>query len=137
MIPLPNATSALNFGMEEDSEVKRQRLREKIRSKRNQRLGTTEEGDTSNDSGDPSMLQMNDPATRIELSRRVESELRKVFGSDPDAMNVAQQFIDDPMSVMKSHTDSLSNLSKEEKMAVESLMKVTEEDDDEEAPPMQ
>lgn len=117
--------------------MKRQRLREKIRSKRNQRLGTTEEGDTSNDSGDPSMLQMNDPATRIELSRRVESELRKVFGSDPDAMNVAQQFIDDPMSVMKSHTDSLSNLSKEEKMAVESLMKVTEEDDDEEAPPMQ
>lgn len=116
-------------------DANRKRLRERIRDKRNQRLGTD---DAVKDDGDiSSALRIQDLATREELSRRVGAELRKVFGSDPDAMKVAQNFINNPMSALDSSTRTLSQLSTEEKVAVESLVKMSGEDDEEEAPPMQ
>ena len=119
----------------DSSDANRKRLREKIRSKRNQRLGAedaaTEETDTN------PMLRLQDPAQRIELSRRVEEEMRKVFGSDPNAMKVAEQFIKNPMSALDSSAGVLSHLTTEEKIAVESLMKMSTDEDEEEAPPMQ
>ncbi len=119
----------------DSSDANRKRLRDKIRNKRNQRLGTedaaTEETDTN------PMLRLQDPATRAELSRRVQEEMRKVFGSDPDAMKVAEQFIQNPMSALDSSARTLSHLSTEEKIAVESLMKLSTDEEEEEAPPMQ
>lgn len=116
-------------------DANRKRLRERIRSKRNQRLGT--EDAVTDDSDNNSALRIQDPATREELSRRVEAELSKVFGSDPDAMKVAQSFINNPMSALDSSARALSQLSTEEKVAVESLVKMSGEDDEEEAPPVQ
>ena len=119
----------------DSSDANRKRLREKIRNKRNQRLGSedaaTEETDTN------PMLRLQDPATQTELTRRVEEEMRKVFGSDPNAMKVAEQFIQNPMSALDSSARTLSHLSAEEKIAVESLMKMSTDEDDEEAPPVQ
>lgn len=119
----------------DSSDENRKRLREKIRNKRNQRLGTedaaTEETDTN------PMLRLQDPATQAELSRRVQEEMRKVFGSDPNAMKVAEQFIQNPMSALDSSARTLSHLSTEEKIAVESLMKLSTDEEEEEAPPMQ
>tara|TARA_X000000368_G_scaffold403162_1_gene377846 strand:- start:458 stop:814 length:357 start_codon:yes stop_codon:yes gene_type:complete len=116
-------------------DANRIRLRERIRNKRNQRLGTDDA--VKDDSDISSVLRIQDPATREQLSRRVEAELRKVFGSDPDAMNVAQNFINNPMSALDSSTRTLPHLSTEERVAVESLVKMSEGEDDEEAPPMQ
>ena len=113
----------------ENPDVQRKRLRDKIRSKRNERLGT---GDAV--AANESMLKINDPATRVELSRRVETELRKVFGTTPDAMTMAQSFIDNPMAAVHA---AMPSMSAEEKRAVDSLLKPPNEDDDEEAPPMQ
>lgn len=122
--------------MDSSSDANRRRLREKIRNKRNQRLGAEE--DVATDETDAtSMLRLQDPATRAELSRRVETELRKVFGSDSDAMKVAEQFIQNPMSALDSSARTMSHLSAEEKIAVESLMKMSTEEEEEEAPPMQ
>lgn len=120
----------------DSSDANRRRLREKIRNRRNQRLGT--EGDAAAEETDAnSMLRLQDPATRVELSRRVEDEMRKVFGSDPNAMKVAEQFIKNPLSALDSSARTLSHLSNEEKIAVESLMKMSTEEEEEEAPPMQ
>jgi hypothetical protein len=116
-------------------DANRKRLRDRIRNKRNQRLGTDDA--VTDDSDINSALRINDPATREELSRRVEAELSKVFGSDPDAMKIAQDFINNPMSVLDSSTHTLSHLSTEERVAVESLVKMSEEEEEEEAPPMQ
>lgn len=118
----------------DSSDANRQRLREKIRNKRNQRLGA--EDDASNGTDANPMLRLQDPAKRDELSRRVQEELRKVFGSDPDAMKMAEQFVKNPMSALESSADTLSHLSTEEKVAVDSLMKMSTEEE-EEAPPMQ
>lgn len=119
----------------DSSDANRKRLREKIRNRRNHRLGTE---DAATDDPDPcSMLRLQDPATRVELSRRVEEELRKVFGSDPNAMRVAEQFIKNPMSALESSARTLSHLSKEERIEVESLLKMSTDEDEEEAPPMQ
>jgi len=116
-------------------DANRRRLREKIRHKRNQRLGT--EDATTDEPDASSTLRLEDPALRDELSRRVESELRKVFGSDPEAMRVADSFIKNPMSALDSSAGTLPHLSPEEKIAVESLVKMSEGEDEEEAPPMQ
>jgi len=117
----------------DSSDTNRRRLREKIRSKRNQRTGAE---DAPADEADAnSMLRLQDPATRDELSRRVESELRKVFGSDPNAMKIAEQFIQNPMTALDSSARTLSHLSTEEKIAVESLVKMSTEEEEEEAPP--
>ena len=121
--------------MDSSSDANRRRLREKIRNKRNQRLGAEDVGTDETDAS--SMLRLQDPATRAELSRRVETELRKVFGSDSDAMKVAEQFIQNPMSALDSSARTMSHLSAEEKIAVESLMKMSTEEEEEEAPPMQ
>lgn len=119
----------------DSSDANRRRLREKIRDKRNQRLGT--EDAAADDPDVNPMMRLNDPATQQELSRRVETELRKMFGSDPDAMKVAEKFIQNPMSALDSSARTLSHLSTEEKKAVESLMKMSTEEDEEEAPPLQ
>lgn len=119
----------------DSSDENRKRLREKIRNKRNQRLGT-EDAATGETDTNP-MLRLQDPATQAELSRRVQEEMRKVFGSDPDAMKVAEQFIQNPMSALDSSARTLSHLSTEEKIAVESLMKLSTDEEEEEAPPMQ
>lgn len=120
----------------DSSDANRRRLRDKIRNKRNQRLGTEEDAATEETDTNP-MLRLQDPATQAELSRRVQEEMRKVFGSDPDAMKVAEQFIQNPMSALDSSARTLSHLSNEEKIAVESLMKMSTEEEEEEAPPMQ
>lgn len=120
----------------DSSDANRMRLREKIRKKRNQRLGTEEESVAGTSDANP-MLRLQDPATRVELSRRVEEEMRKVFGSDPNSMKVAEQFIQNPMSALDSSARTLSHLSAEEKIAVESLMKMSTDEDDEDAPPVQ
>jgi hypothetical protein len=117
------------------SDANRKRLRGKIRNKRNQRLGTEDAAADGPDAN--SMLRLQDPATRDELSRRVEAELRKVFGSDPNAMKIAEQFVQNPMSVLESSARTRSHLSTEEKIVVESLMKMSTEEEEEEAPPMQ
>lgn len=124
--------------MQEDppsSDANRKRLREKIRNKRNQRLGAEDAAEGETDTG--AMLRLQDPAARDQLSRRVEAELLKVFGSDPNAMKVAEQFIRNPMSALESSARARSQLSAEEKIAVESLMKMSTEEEEEEAPPMQ
>jgi hypothetical protein len=119
----------------DSSDANRRRLREKIRNKRNERRGT-ENAETDN-SENSSMLRIQNPATRDELSRRVEAELRKVFGSDPDAMKIASDFIQNPMSALESRARTLSHLSTEQQVAVESLVNMSEGEDEEEAPPMQ
>ena len=117
------------------SDANRRRLRDKIRGKRNERLGT--EDAATDDADNNSMMRIQDPAIRDELSRRVEAELHKVFGSDPDAMKIAENYIKNPVSALESSTHTLSHLSTEEKLAVESLMKMSGGEDEEEAPPMQ
>lgn len=119
----------------DSSDANRRRLRERIRNKRNQRLGAEDEATDGPDAN--SMLRLQDPATREELSRRVEVELRKVFGSDPDAMRAAEQFVKNPLSALDSSARTLSHLSAEEKIAVESLMKMSTEEEEEAPPPMQ
>lgn len=119
----------------DSSGANRQRLREKIRNKRNERLGT--EDAASDDSEGSSMLRIQNPAMRDELSRRVEAELHKVFGSDPDAMKIASDFIKNPMSALESSARTLSHLSTEEQVAVESLVNMSKGEEEEEAPPMQ
>lgn len=118
----------------DSSDENRKRLRQKIRNMRNNRVGTSNEPPENPEIN--SLLRVQDPAKREELSRRVEAELHKVFGSDPDAMKVAEPFIKDPMSVFKSSTDMLSKLSTEEREAIQSLMMTTTEENEEEAPPM-
>lgn len=120
----------------DSSDENRKRLREKIRSKRNQRLGTEDETVADVSEANP-MLQIQNPATRAELSRRVEEEMRKVFGSNPNAMKIAEEFMQNPMSALDSSARTLSHLSKEEKIAVESLMRMSTDEDEDEAPPMQ
>tara|TARA_B110001450_G_scaffold255469_1_gene283118 strand:+ start:38804 stop:39178 length:375 start_codon:yes stop_codon:yes gene_type:complete len=122
-----------------DPDDTRQRLRDKIRHKRDVRCGTTETAESSDNTTDNPFPRINDPATRAELSRRVEEEMRRIFGSDPETMRIAQRFIDDPISVLKPNnmdTDE-QHLSEGEKTAIESRMKISQEEDDEEAPPMQ
>lgn len=122
----------------DESDANRKRIRDKIRNKRNQRLGTNDAEDPEHSASDvKSMLQIQDPATRMALSRKVEAELRKVFGSDPDAMRVAQDFIDNPMSTIDAHARTLIQMSTEEKRAAEDLVKMSEEEEEEEAPPLQ
>ena len=109
----------------------RKKLREKIRAKRDKRLGVDDE-ETGDGGG---LLHVKDGRMREELTRRVEAELKKVFGMHPEAMEVAQQYINDPMAALKQKDIMSSNLSSEEKEAVESLVKLSEGDEEDEAPP--
>jgi len=119
-------------------DANRRRLRDKIRSKRNVRLGSDDAvtDDADNKDNNP-MRHIKDSATREKLSRRVEAELTKVFGSDQDAMRIADGFIKNPMSALESSTRTLSHLSPEERTAVEALVNMSNGDEEEEAPPMQ
>lgn len=108
----------------------RKKLREKIRAKRDKRLGVDDEMD---DEG--GLLHVAGGRMREELSRRVETELKRVFGMHPEAMEVAQQYINDPMAALKQRDIMSSNLSTKEREAVESLIKLSEGDEDDEAPP--
>lgn len=110
----------------------RKKLREKIRAKRDKRLGMDDEDEVDDDNG---LLHIQDGRMKEELSKRVETELKKVFGMHPEAMEMAQQYINDPMTALKQGGMISSNLSKEEKEAVESLVKLSDGDEDEEAPP--
>ena len=88
------------------SSSNRDRLRDKIRAKREQRLGGTADVSSVDEDEEPPRLGANLGAEkRRELSRKVESELTRIFGGDPDAMKMAREFIDDPLSVLTQSTD--------------------------------
>jgi hypothetical protein len=84
---------------------------------------------------DDLLSQINDPLKRQEVSKRVETELRKIFGDDPEAMKLAQQFIDNPMSALVPDNTSPPSRSTNVNTTAESRAHMTQEDDDEEAPP--
>ena len=109
----------------------RKKLRDKIRTKRDKRVGI--DGDL--EEGDRGSLQVHDVRLKDEISRRVEVELRKVFGDHPEAMQMAQQYINDPMAVLRNNDAVPSDLSADEKRVVDSLVKLSEGDEEDEAPP--
>lgn len=111
----------------------RRRLREKIREKRDKRIGMDGGEEDVEDGG--GLLNLKDGRMREELSRRVEAELEKVFGMHPEAMQLAQQYINDPLAALKQKDIVSSDLSKEEREAVDSLIKLSEGDGEDEAPP--
>lgn len=110
----------------------RKKLREKIRAKRDKRLGADDEEAVDYGSG---LLHVKDGKMHEELSRRVEAELKKVFGMHPEAMEVAQKYINNPMAALKQTDLMSSHFSREEREAVESLVKLSKGDEEEEAPP--
>ena len=105
-----------------------QRLREKIRAKREERPGTC----SSSSSTGPKH-----PPSREELSARVEEALKREFGDNPTAMEMAKGFIDNPMSVLQNLDTDIEEMEKkmspDEKELVSSILKGEEE---EEAPPV-
>lgn len=131
--------------MDTSEDAKRKRLREKIRSKRDQRVGGDKGATSSNGTARNNPLgSITDPVLQKELSERVETELRKMFGSDPEAMSMAREFIDNPMSAL-SEIEGGTPLTAEELSTMGNIMKMPRvvengegmEDDDEEAPPGQ
>lgn len=122
---MPNALEMTDAS---SSTKNRERLRKKIQAKRDKRNGDEDEGIFDG-------LDANYPRMKNEVSRMVETELRKTFGEDPEAMKMAQQFIDNPLEALKKTDNAMSDLPEDTKKAMENLFKSFTDEDKEEAPP--
>ena len=111
----------------------RDRLREKIRAKRERRLGGAESSVEKEEESAPRLGANLGAEKRRELSCKVEAELKRIFGCDPEAMKIAQTFIDDPLSVLTSSTDE-TVVPEETRRTYEQLLGMEAVDEDE-APP--
>lgn len=84
----------------------RQRLRDRIRAKRDARTGTAPDAPSTDVRADASAIDDLRPLVNTpDMSRLLRAELERTFGDNPEAMRFAETLIRDPMSALARPDD--------------------------------